>query len=362
MKTIALLTFIAVYALLLLLPKYRAVSALSAAALFLLLRIVPLGDVAGTVDWNVLMMLAGTMGTVDLFIRSNMPNRLSDRLVAVLPSVKWLIIALALFAGLVSAFVDNVATVPGLFWVVQAGALMTVPVMLFLFRKEKGKLYGAALTPVTDYLPTCLLLGTVLSLIAASFIPNKPEITNGLICMVFFLTGLAAECGRYGTALAKDVLKAIDYETLALLAGLFLVIRGIERAGIIDDLSHIITGMGGGNLFLTYTIIVWASVLISAFVDNIPYTATMLPVVGGVAAALGVDQTVLCFGLLVGATLGGNLTPVGASANIAACGILRREGYEVSAGQFMRIGVPFTLTAVLTGYVLCWLFYAGLGV
>lgn len=88
-------------------------------------------------------------------------------------------------------------------------------------------------------------------------------------------------------SLAKDVLKAIDYETLALLAGLFLVIRGIERAGIIDDLSHIITGMGGGNLFLTYTIIVWASVLISAFVDNIPYTATMLPVVGGVAAALG---------------------------------------------------------------------------
>ena len=410
MKTIALLTFIAVYALLLLLPKYRAVSALSAAALFLLLRIVPLGDVAGTVDWNVLMMLAGTMGTVDLFIRSNMPNRLSDRLVAVLPSVKWLIIALALFAGLVSAFVDNVATVlmlapvglaiskklnispvqpilaiavssnlqgaatlvgdttsillgvhmgldfmdffvyrgrPGLFWVVQAGALMTVPVMLFLFRKEKGKLYGAALTPVTDYLPTWLLLGTVLSLIAASFIPNKPEITNGLICMTFFLAGLAAECGRYGTALAKDVLKAIDYETLALLA---------------DDLSHIITGMGGGNLFLTYTIIVWASVLISAFVDNIPYTATMLPVVGGVATALGVDQTVLCFGLLVGATLGGNLTPVGASANIAACGILRREGYEVSAGQFMRIGVPFTLMAVLTGYVLCWLFYAGLGV
>ena len=249
---------------------------------------------------------------------------------------------------------------PGLFWVVQAGALMTVPVMLFLFRKEKGKLYGAALTPVTDYLPTCLLLGTVLSLIAASFIPNKPEITNGLICMTFFLAGLAAECGRYGTALAKDVLKAIDYETLALLAGLFLVIRGIERAGIIDDLSHIITGMGGGNLFLTYTIIVWASVLISAFVDNIPYTATMLPVVGGVAAALGVDQTVLCFGLLVGATLGGNLTPVGASANIAACGILRREGYEVSAGQFMRIGVPFTLAAVLTGYVLVWLFYAGL--
>ena len=416
MKTIALLTFIAVYALLLLLPKYRAVSALSAAALFLLLRIVPLGDVAGTVDWNVLMMLAGTMGTVDLFIRSNMPNRLSDRLVAVLPSVKWLIIALALFAGLVSAFVDNVATVlmlapvglaiskklnispvqpilaiavssnlqgaatlvgdttsillgghmgldfmdffvyrgrPGLFWVVQAGALMTVPVMLFLFRKEKGKLYGAALTPVTDYLPTCLLLGTVLSLIAASFIPNKPEITNGLICMTFFLAGLAAECGRYGTALAKDVLKAIDYETLALLAGLFLVIRGIERAGIIDDLSHIITGMGGGNLFLTYTIIVWASVLISAFVDNIPFAATMIPVVRSIAAASGIDMGVLAWALSLGTDLGGNATPIGASANVVGTSVAAKGGYPISWGVYCKYCVRATVLviAVSMGYL-----------
>ena len=425
MKTVALVIFIAVYALLLLLPKYRAYTALGAALVFIILGIVPLGDILGAIDWNVLMMLAGTMGTVDLFIRSNMPNRLSDRLVAVLPNVKWLIIALALFAGIVSAFVDNVATVlmlapvgvaiakkldispvepilaiavssnlqgaatlvgdttsillaghmgldfmdffvydgrPGMFWVVEAGALVTVPVMMFLFRKEKGELNGTELTPVTDYLPTWMLLGTVATLIAASFIPNKPDITNGVICVSFFIVGLAIEAlrGKVDGKLTLDVLKAIDYETLALLAGLFLVIHGIERAGIIDDLSRIITGLGGGNLFLTYTIIVWASVLISAFVDNIPYTATMLPVVGGVAASLGVDQAVLCFGLLSGATLGGNLTPVGASANIAACGILRKEGYEVSTGQFMRIGVPFTLAAVVTGYVLVWLLFSTL--
>nr|WP_286148356.1 SLC13 family permease [Neopoerus faecalis] len=426
LKLIALLIFIAVYALMLLLPTWRAAAALAAAAAFVLIGIVPVGEVAGAVDWNVLLMLAGTMGTVDLFIRSNMPNRLSDRLVSVLPSVKWLIIALALFAGLVSAFVDNVATVlmlapvglaiskklnispvqpilaiavssnlqgaatlvgdttsillaghmeldfmdffvcrgrPGMFWVVEAGALVTVPVMLVLFRREKGKLRADRLTPVTDYLPTWMLLGTVLSLIAASFIPNKPDITNGVICMAFFLVGLLLESGKSKEkSLTADVLKAIDYETLGLLAGLFIVIRGIERVGIIDELSRAISRMGGGSLFWTYTIIVWASVLISAFVDNIPYTATMLPVVGGVAASLGVNQAVLCFGLLTGATLGGNLTPVGASANIAACGILRREGYEVTTGQFVRIGVPFTLAAVLTGYVLVWLFYAGLAV
>ena len=426
MKLIALLIFIAVYALMLLLPTWRAAAALAAAAAFVLIGIVPVGEVADAVDWNVLLMLAGTMGTVDLFIRSNMPNRLSDRLVSVLPSVKWLIIALALFAGLVSAFVDNVATVlmlapvglaiskklnispvqpilaiavssnlqgaatlvgdttsillgghmgldfmdffayrgrPGLFWVVQAGALMTVPVMLFLFRKEKGKLYGAALTPVTDYLPTCLLLGTVLSLIAASFIPNKPEITNGLICCALLVIGLIYSAIRKKNPKAiVEPIRAIDFETIGLLTGLFLVIGGVKNMGVIDAAADLLAKVGGNNVFLIYTVIIWASVLISAFVDNIPYTATMLPVVGGVATVLGVDQTVLCFGLLVGATLGGNLTPVGASANIAACGILRREGYEVSAGQFMRIGVPFTLTAVLTGYVLCWLFYAGLGV
>ena len=126
MKTVALLIFIAVYVLLLLLPNYRAISALAAAAVFVLLGIVPLGEIAGAVDWNVLLMLAGTMGTVDLFIRSNMPNRLSDRLVALLPSVKWLIIALALFAGLVSAFVDNVATV-----------LMLAPVGMAIAKKLK---------------------------------------------------------------------------------------------------------------------------------------------------------------------------------------------------------------------------------
>ena len=125
-KIFALVVFIAVYAMLLLLPKYRAYVALAAAAIFVALGIVPVGEAVGAVDWNVLLMLAGTMGTVDLFIRSNMPNRLSDYLVRALPNVKVLIIALALFAGLVSAFVDNVATV-----------LMIAPVALEICKKLK---------------------------------------------------------------------------------------------------------------------------------------------------------------------------------------------------------------------------------
>jgi Na+/H+ antiporter NhaD/arsenite permease-like protein len=96
-----------------------------------------------------------------------------------------------------------------------------------------------------------------------------------------------------------------------------------------------------------------------AFIDNIPYVATMLPVVQGIAGLMnggaGFPPELFYFGLLTGATLGGNLTPIGASANIAAIGILRKQGEQVRTRDFLRIGIPFTLAAVLTGYVYLWL-------
>ncbi len=94
--------------------------------------------------------------------------------------------------------------------------------------------------------------------------------------------------------------------------------------------------------------------LLSAFIDNIPYVATMLPVVEMLAASLSMPPYVFYFGLLTGATLGGNLTPIGASANIAAIGILRKNGETVTTRDFLRIGIPFTLSAVIVGYLFIW--------
>lgn len=421
MKLLALILFAAAYVLILLLPKYRWVTALAAASLFLITGILTPGQVLGAIDWNVLLTLFGMMGLVSLFVRSGAPAFLADKLAASLPSAKWVFVVLAMFAGLVSAFIDNVATVlmvvpiglavakrldispvpvvlsiavssnlqgaatlvgdttsillggslgmeftdffvmdgrPGMFFVVQAGALATVPVLLWLFRKDRGRAKVDTISPVKSWLPAWLLVLTVAALVAASFLPEKPAVTNGLICVGFFLAGLAWTClkERGGQAL-RTFLAEVDWTTLLLLTGLFVVVEGIVQAGIVADVSAAIATLGGDNLFLTYTVIVWMSVLLSAFIDNIPYVAAMLPVVGGVGQALGIDVTVLYFGLLAGATLGGNLTPVGASANIAAAGILRREGYEVTTPQFLRIGVPFTLAAVTTGYILIWLFY-----
>lgn len=414
----ALILFFLTYVLMIALPKQRYLVAVCSAIVFVILGIQPLSGVGSAINWNVLMMLAGTMGTVSLFIDSKMPNRMADWLLNCSPNVMWAAVILSLFAGVVSAFIDNVATVLmiapvglalakkldispisllicisvssnlqgaatlvgdttsillggyagmdfldfffmdgrfSIFWAVELGALVTVPVIMFLFRHNRQKVQRVELTPVTNFFPTWLLLSNVLLLILASFIPNKPEITNGLICIGICLIGFvhAALCGR--TSSIRQALSEIDYQTLLLLAGLFVVISGITEAGVIDAISGLFVRIGGSNIFLMYTLLVWGSVLISAFVDNIPYVATMLPVVSGIAAQMGCDPTVLYFGLLIGATLGGNITPIGASANIATIGILRRDGYEVKNSDFFRIGIPFTFAAVFSGYIFCWL-------
>lgn len=145
---------------------------------------------------------------------------------------------------------------------------------------------------------------------------------------------------------------------------MFIIIGGVEEVGIIDKISEIIQNISGGNIFFIFTILTWISVALSAVIDNIPYVMTMLPVVTAISAASGMPENVrfvLYFGLVVGATLGGNITPIGASANIAGIGILRKEGHEVSVGKFMKISVPFTLSAVIVGYVLTWLIFRPAG-
>jgi Na+/H+ antiporter NhaD/arsenite permease-like protein len=244
---------------------------------------------------------------------------------------------------------------------VQIGAILSAVALLVVFRSYRQTVAMEEKTVVRDYFPTALLLGTIGLLILASFIPegSKPAITNGLICMGVMLVGLAREVVRSNQPVKAihRILKEIDFFTLLLLAGLFIVIAGITEAGVVDAIGSLFASVSGGNIFIAYTLIVWTSVILSAFIDNIPYVATMLPVTAVIASHLGVSPTVLYFGLLVGATLGGNLTPIGASANIAGIGILRKHGYMVKNWDFMKISIPFTLTAVASGYVMVWLFW-----
>ncbi len=418
---LGLVIFVLTYVLMITLPKYRAHVAITSAVLFVVFGLLPINKVVGAIDFNVLMMIAGTMGIVALFIESKMPALLADIIIDKMPDVKWVVIALSLFAGIISAFVDNVATVlmvapvavtiskklrispvkpviaisiasnlqgaatlvgdttsillggyadmdfldfffyhgkPGLFWIVQISMIVATVVLYYVFRKDNQKVHLDKFTQVYDYFPTFLLIITILGLIFASFIPNKHPLTNGIICMVLLLVGILVQSFKYSIKTTIIiVLRELDLFTLLLLAGLFVVIGGISEVGVIEEIAKLFVNMGGSSTFVMYTIITFASVILSAFIDNIPYVATMLPVVTGIAAQMGVDPTVLYFGLLSGATLGGNLTPIGASANITSIGILRKEGYEVSPATFMKISVPYTLAAVLSGYVLIWFLF-----
>lgn len=418
----AIAVFAISYILMLVFSKFRPYIALGSALIFIVTGMLPLGNILGEIDFNVLLMIAGTMGIVALFIESRMPELLADLIMEKVPNVKWAAVSMALFAGVISAFVDNVATVlmvapvaleickklktnpvpfiiaiavssnlqgaatlvgdttaimlgsaldmsfmdffwfkgrPGIFFAVELGAVLSAIILAWLFRREKAPIPKLKeRTQVKDPVPTVLLCGTIVLLIVASFIPNKLDVTNGLICCAIMVIGLIYNFIRKKTLNAiVSPLKEIDFETIGLLLGLFLMIGGIKEQGVIASLANLLAKAGGGNIFVLYTVVVWASVLISAFIDNIPYVATMIPVIAGLAETLGVDPTVLYFGLLSGATLGGNCTPIGASANITGIGILRKEGYTVKNSDFFKIGIPFTLAAIIPAYIYLWIMY-----
>ena len=280
----ALITFAVTYLLMIFLPKYRAYVALASAALFVISGTLPLGDVLTEIDWNVILMITGTMGIVDLFIESGMPSRLADMILNRVPDVKWAIIALSVFAGFISAFVDNVATVlmvapvaitiskkleispvpsviaiaiasnlqgaatlvgdttsimlgsyanmdfldffwmngrPGMFWIEQIGMVAATAVLLWVFRGYRQKIGSFNITEVRNYFPTYLLLGTVILLILASFIPEKPAATNGIICISLMIIGIIYEMIRQRkTAVFKKTIMGLDYFTILLLASL----------------------------------------------------------------------------------------------------------------------------------------------
>ncbi len=128
----------------------------------------------------------------------------------------------------------------------------------------------------------------------------------------------------------------------------------ITQTGWIETISNFLSGMIGRNIFLGYTLLVFIAVFVSAFVDNVPLLAAMLPLAISMSAKLSINPSLFLFGLLIGASLGGNITPIGASANIVACGLLKKEGYQVSFRDFMKIGVPFTFAAVAAAYLFIW--------
>lgn len=430
LRWIVLIVFASVYAFLCLSSRHRAKALWLGIAVLVLARHLLAGqDPEGAltlralftraVNWNVLGVLAGAMLVADLFMASGVPVLLADRIADRCRTTRMAMVAVCLFSGLVSAFVDNVTTVllvspvalaiarrtrsspvplligiavsanlqgaatligdppsmilagffrlsfndffvylgrPSLFFAMQAGALASAVVLFVLFRRHREPMTPVDVEPPKTWVPVAFISVMVLFLATSSYFdPGFRWLAgtgNLALGTLAFLWGLRREPEE-----AKRILKRYDLPTVFFLAGIFVITYAMDRFGWVKAIANLIAGLVGTNRFAAYTLIVWLSVLVSAFIDNIAYVALMLPVTKDLGEAVGGDPFLYAAGLLIGACLGGNVTPIGASCNVVAVGILRREGHPVSFWQFARIGLPFTLAATLAGYAFVWAFW-----
>ncbi len=153
------------------------------------------------------------------------------------------------------------------------------------------------------------------------------------------------------------LLKKVDYKTLLFFIGLFVVIGGLEQTGILEIMAGFIGRISGGNVMVMVAIIIWLSAVSSAFVDNIPFATTMIPIIKSLSAAYGVDLSMLAWTLAMGTDIGGSATPIGASANVVGIATASREGYVIKWGLYCRKMMPATVIVVLISMLLIYFRY-----
>ena len=252
---------------------------------------------------------------------------------------------------------------PGIFWVVEIGAVASMAVVYLALRPFSKKIDIHDNVKPRSWVPSIMIGVLVLILAGASSVDKGFVWFAGTVGM---LTAVAAaiwyvKFAAWGSW--KKLLKTIDWETLLFLAGMFIMVQSLADAGWLQRVADGIASTASGNMFYAFVLIVGVSVLVSGLVDNVPFLVAMIPVADSVARGFsptgGLEKVpLMMFGLLAGACLGGNITPIGAAANVVAIGILKKEGHPVTFRQFMAIGLPFTIAAVLAGCALIWLVWS----
>jgi len=372
--------------------------------------------VIGSINWNVLGIFLGTLLIAEAFIESGIPALIAHFLVSRAKNTGIAILSICMMTSFLSAFIENVATVLivapialavaekqkmspvpfligiaissnlqgtatligdppsmilagymgftfnqffvlngtlGIFFAVQVGAVISFFILALFYRQYKETVVSTERPAVKSLFPTVIIFLMVILLALSSFIDPEFSSLGGIICMVLGVISAVwfTVSGKYSTG---EVIKRVDFDTLIFLSSIFILVGSISEAGIMEDMAALILRFVGENTFIVYTFIVWFSVCISAFVDNVPYITAMIPVTNIIAQNLGLDPYLLVFGLLIGSCLGGNITHVGASANIVSVSILRRRGYSIGLKEFGRMGLPFTLGATFGSYLFVW--------
>lgn len=185
----------------------------------------------------------------------------------------------------------------------------------------------------------------------------ETELSVAFIGAVIAVVMLIAMRITVGMSAIKYIIKHIDYKTLLFFIGLFISVGGLEQTGVLEIVADFIGRISGGNPYIIVAVILWLSAVASAFVDNIPFAATMVPVIRSMAATQGMDIGVLAWTLSLGADVGGNATPIGASANVVGTSVAAREGYPVGWGKYCKYCAPATVMVVAIAMICLFLKY-----
>jgi Na+/H+ antiporter NhaD/arsenite permease-like protein len=251
-------------------------------------------------------------------------------------------------------FTDFAANTGVIAWI---GMLFTLGFFYFCFRKILTASHGDSTTSpvrypepgeaITD--PRLFRINAAIFIAVVILIVTHAEtgLSMALIGVIAaFLALLAA--GRR----ALNIIKRVDWRTLLFFIGLFICVGGLEETGVLAMLARYIGDISGGSLFLVIPLILWVSAFASSIVDNIPFAATMVPVIANLAQSHGLALPTLGWTLALGTDIGGNATPIGASANIVGIAIAEREGYHIGWGRFCKYALPAMILVV----ALCWLY------
>ena len=198
------------------------------------------------------------------------------------------------------------------------------------------------------------IISTVIFLCAVALLVTHAQTGLTVSCIGVFIsivTLIAA--GRD----ALKLIKQIDYKTLLFFIGLFMVVGGLEQTGILKVMANFIGDISNGNLMLMIAIILWISAIASAFVDNIPFAATMIPIISSLSATQGVDLDVLAWSLAMGTDVGGSATPIGASANVVGVATAAKEGYIIRWGKYCKVMAPATIIVIVISMVMIYARY-----
>lgn len=232
----------------------------------------------------------------------------------------------------------------------------------FSFKKELSAANGEPVDPATFPNPADaienkkdFIVSTIIFLIAIVLLVTHAQ--TGLT-VAFIGVVIAAITLITSFKHIKFILKKIDYKTLLFFIGLFIVVGGLEQTGVLKLIANFIEKICGGNIFAMVLIIMWISAVASAFVDNIPFAATMVPVIKTLAATTpGAELATLAYSLSVGTDIGGSATPIGASANVVGTSVISKAGHPVGWGKYCKSAIPATAIVLIISMIVIKLRY-----